>query len=332
MAGALIFEKIPFPMKEVATPCVLKCLLKEADDRLFRGDLSDIELASLSRIYLAIHNMVSVCGLEQEYGNREYYRQRICELYALCRERCIAPCSDTKSCMSLIVILYQLLFSPVLCAVEQEKLHQCDTLAYGVVMEYLQKSSSGQWQETTDSEFEVCRLIMELCCNLCEEEREEEEMMFYFRRKLATWTNSLADRGYWTDLPDYAALQRLLILCRNTCLFSDSSIDEDIRRVWEYYHKHIPLSAEKTAPHYATLALLYEINTNGCLDAADPVFSHGIIETMWQGCGIFPEGSAERLFCLSWTVEGMCMQRIQEEKQTMRHDIFYRHTSLCWGD
>lgn len=297
-------------MKEDSITCTLKYLLEEADNRLLRGDLSDRELASLSRVYIAVHNLLVVNNLEGKSGSRELYRQRIRELYGMCRARCADRRLDITERMSLIYTLYRLLLAPVLCTVDREEQRQCDTLAYEAVTEYLQKCSSGQWKETSESEFEVCRLITELCCDLSEEEREEEDMMLYFHRKLTAWTDGLAHGNHWPDLPYRAALQRLLILCRNACLFLDASRDGQICRLWEYYHKHISLSSEKTASHYALLALLYEINASGGLSTAEQPFSHSITEIMRQAPGIFPEGSEERLFCLSWAVEGIVRYKI----------------------
>ncbi|MDE6452393.1 MAG: hypothetical protein K2L23_08975, partial [Odoribacter sp.] len=159
-------------MIEDSTTCTLKYLLEEADGRLFHDALSDLELISLSRIYLAVHNMVVVSNLEQEFGHREVYRQRIRELYVLCHKRSTNHSLDIESRMALIFTLYQLAMTPALCVIDQEKQRQCDTLAYEAVMEYLQKCSSGQWKETFGSEFEMCRLITELCCDLSDEECE----------------------------------------------------------------------------------------------------------------------------------------------------------------
>lgn len=184
-------EKYPLPMKENLKTDKLSYILKQIQDWPLTTGLSDMELASLTRIYIAFHNMVVVGDLEKEFGNREFYCQRIEGLYALCNERLNDLQSSLEKRIPLIYTLYQLLLNPTLCTVDREKQQRCDTLAYETVMDYLQEVSVGRLAERPKMEFEMCRLIAELCCNLDEEEREEEEMMFYFRKKLTTWVDSL---------------------------------------------------------------------------------------------------------------------------------------------
>lgn len=305
-------EKYPFPVKETLNADRLNHLLKQVQERPVVADLSDMELASLVRIYIAAHNMVGVGDLEKEFGNREFYCQRIEELYVLCNERLNLPQLPLERRIPLIYTLYQLLLNPTLCMVDGEKQCRCDTLAYEAVTEYLQEVSAGRLDERPKMEFEVCRLITELCCNLSEEEWEEEEMVLYFRRKLVKWTESLVNGNHWTGILDIVALQRLLLLCRNSEMLLDATYDCEIRLSGEYYSKRVLFIDKRNIVSYQVLALFYEINLGACAVQEAPTFIQQFVGLMQQGGGTFPQNSEEQLFCLAWAAEGMCRQYLRE--------------------
>lgn len=303
-------EKYPLPMKENLKTDKLSYILKQIQDWPLTTGLSDMELASLPRIYIAFHNMVVVGDLEKEFGNREFYCQRIEGLYALCNERLNDLQSSLEKRIPLIYTLYQLLLNPTLCTVDREKQQRCDTLAYETVMDYLQEVSVGRLTERPKMEFEMCRLIAELCCNLDEEEREEEEMMFYFRKKLTTWVDSLVNGNHWSGVSNLAAMQRLFILCRNSDMFLDTTYDSEIRRVREYYSKQVLFTDKNDISAYQTIALFYEINLGVCAVQEAPVFIQRFAGLIQLGGYTFPPKSEEQLFCLAWAAEGMCRQHL----------------------
>ena len=109
--------------------------------RIHEG-MTDDELAALSRGYLAVHHAVVADGME-ELGDREYYRGRIDELYAICRERCIAPVGTVRR-IPLVYTLYQLVLNVFLRPVDSGRLSECDELAYGVITDYLREVEAGR--------------------------------------------------------------------------------------------------------------------------------------------------------------------------------------------
>ncbi len=290
----------------------LRQMLPELQNMQFDAKLSDASLTAYARIFIALHNMVVVSDREKEYGDREFYRRRIDELYTICHERLNEPQLDRECRVPLIYTLYQLLLNPTLCAVDSEKQQRCDTLAYEAVRNYLQEVSAGRLDEKPKMEFDVCRLITELCCNLSEEEREEEEMMLYFRGKLATWTGALVNGDHWIGISDRAALQRLLLLCRNSEMLLDTTYDYSIRRLWEYYSKRVLFIDKKSIVSYQVLALFYEITSNISLVSLASRVKQQTIELMFYGSETFPKNSDEQLFCLAWAVEGICRQHLRE--------------------
>lgn len=302
----------------------LKYLLKRVNDRVFTADLSEVELAALARIYIAVHNMVVVNDAEEEYGSREFYRRRINELYTICSRRCINEQVCLEKRILLIYTLYQLLLNPTLCFVDHEKLNQCEKMAYEVVTECLQRQTAHA-SDNTPLSFNALLLIMELCGSLSEEELEEEEMIRYFRAQLAQWIQVLGQRDQWNNLPDKEALQRLLILCRNSDIFLDATYDEKICRLKEYYRIRLSVVANReneNTGYYQTLSLLYEIIKHDGFLSSDSLSVQKIIGSMQQGIEAFPTDSAEQLFCLSWVIEGMCRQNLQEANQKMVNTIY----------
>lgn len=314
MAGTLIKwrRNYPIPMKENVSTDKLSYLLKQLTEQPLGTDLSDMALSSLARSYIAIHNMVVVLDQEKEYGSREFYRQRIDELYAICDDRLNEPGFDLECRVPLIYMLYQLLLNPTLCAVDSEKQQRCDTLAYEAVRNYLQELSVGRLNEKPKMEFEICRLIVELCCDLDEAEREEEEMMLHFWGKLATWTDALVNGDHWIGISDCEALQRLLLLCRNSDMLLDTTYDYQLRCLWEYYSKRVLFLDKKSIVSYQVLALFYEITSSISLASLAPRLKQQIMELMFHGSETFPKNSEEQIFCLAWALKGICRQCLQE--------------------
>lgn len=191
--------------------------------------LSDEDVMALSRSYLAVHNAIVADGME-EAGDREFYRERIDELYAICRERCSAPMEVVRR-MPLVYTLYQLILNVLLRPVNDGQLNECDETAYEVITDYLRETDAGRLAETPDSVFWVCMVVTELLYYADDEEREGMAMMVYFRRKLAEWVEELNGGNHWEGLAEREALQRVTILERNAEMFLDKGYDEVVERV-----------------------------------------------------------------------------------------------------
>lgn len=198
--------------------------------------LSDKDLTALSRACLAVHNAMVADGTEEEWSGLEFYRERIDELYAICRERCSAPMEVVRR-IPLVCTLYQLILNVLLRPVDSGQLNECDEMAYGVITDYLRETDAGRLKETPDSVFWVCMLVTDLLYYVDEEEREQEEMMVYFRGKLAQWVEELGESDHWKGLPEREALQRVTILERYAGMFLKHEYDEEAERLEGYYGK-----------------------------------------------------------------------------------------------
>lgn len=199
--------------------------------------LSDEDVMALSRSYLAVHNAIVADGME-EAGDREFYRERIDELYAICRERCSAPMEVVRR-ITLVYTLYQLILNVLLRPVNDGQLNECDETAYEVITDYLRETDAGRLVETPDSVFWICMVITELLYYADDEEREGMAMMMYFRRKLAEWVEELGESDHWEGLPEREALQRVTILERYAGMFLKHEYDEEAERLEGYYGEEL---------------------------------------------------------------------------------------------
>ena len=273
--------------------------------------LSDNAIASLMKIYAALHNLVVTCSPDDTYGDRRIYGAAIDRLYRICRRRCSKRYSFARRSRMMSVLydsLYGTCRDPGSDKVEGYCKYGTDIIS----------TWFGRYAMTTAAqglEYDVLRNIAYGYYPVPEEDRDDK-VFRYFAGRVAAWTAELDGHEEWTDISEGEALQRVDILCRNSYMFLDGTHDRQIERLYNRYYARITgrlaAQADMTVDDCRTLALLYELAMYcmPCGEGYDKA-AH-IVQLAQEKMRALPEDSDAQLICRAVCIDRLCMRKGQE--------------------
>lgn len=301
----------------------LKSLLSTLPDPPLE-EVSDSALFSLSHICISVHNLIVVNGLDRTYGNRKAYQNRINDLQKSCCKRCgreMQP--DRRSRMARL--WFSLINEPALVFTDGQKDAACREAALEVIRDYLkerekrpEKKLTLPWKEESEEEFDVLRCMADLLYPPYEYEEEEKKILQYLKRKIARWAEQMNTEGRWPALPVEEALERIEIMNRYSCLFSDATYEERIG--WAYAHYcHLFASdrlttVDRSWENMRMLGRLYDVTMQNLLYPRDKILAARIAGCLHEYGRLFPEGSDARLYGERYVIDYLC-ERIMDELQ-----------------
>lgn len=268
--------------------------------------LSDSALESLSRIYMAVYNLVTTCALENEYGDGGLFRERINHLLTICRKRCAGDQSLSRR-SSLLPVLHHICYG-TFCASPANEEAYCSQYADEVIADWFSEYES---TGSRTSEYDILRNIANLFYYVPEACKDDREYV-YFKQRVSEWVATLCADSSWNGLSVHEALERLDVICRNSYMFLDATNDRQIESTFDYYFNRA-IAEMSELPNVAvddcrTLALLYEVSMFS-MDHDNMKEISSLAETWLRRLAI---GSEERLLCLSVYIDNLCMKMAQE--------------------
>ncbi len=298
----------------------LRQMLPELQDMQFEARWSDAALIAYGRIFTALHKLVFLNGLDDEFGDREIYRTKLDRLYEMLRERYSVRTSfmDKASILEAMISIV----SDSGLSVDDRKRTMYEHLADELVFSYLDSFREDAYGK--DEFFSVMKLLLICMYGVVDDEEEEEAhpWMTFIRKKFAVWTKKLDKKGYWPGISDVEALQRLKLLDMNCYMFLDERYDEEIRQGYVYYCAGRELSdnvSETLSPDILrSYVLQYEFIRQGSFN----LWEHAgqldrIVLVLETYADCLPATSDEALQYRSIVIENCCRNVCQEYQRRL---------------
>ena len=271
--------------------------------------LSDTSVTLLSRLYVAIYNMVSANGLDNEYGDAETFADRLALLYGICRIRSGADQPYGRR-LNMIETMKELPYGVCRIADTEQS-----ALCFGYEQDIISDCMTAAEKSATEN-FRLLKCIANHNLWLPEEFRDED--FGWFKKCVSAWIDELDCGCRWDGLSYEESLDRLDIMIRNSNMFLDETNDNVIENIYEYYSVLVAnLLAESAAfgmKDFELLSKLYEVtkgmaglgrNGNILDKLAGLAFVHG---------GELSESSEEKLICLWINADYECIRINREIK------------------
>lgn len=275
---------------------------------------SVVKLGSFARVYIALYRLEAVNPTRKESGKRGEFIRKVNLLFETLFEKTLHT-RDLAERSRLLSILFSLVYGTA-CASDTEKDNRCRTALVSLMQEY----EEVQEISATDCIKEeamtgICRCLTDFFSPSPEGD-EADGWFLLLKTILAKWAGTLSDDGNWKDVSDNIALERIEIMNRNSFMLLDSSYDEQIRRAYCRYSRDI-LLRQTTNPteltNLSVLGLLYEGAMQENVYEADRETAKEIVDRMSEGYGHSSLGSDERLYCLSYRIDRLCEEILEEE-------------------
>ncbi len=285
----------------------------------FDGRWSDTALVAYTRIFTALHQLVFLNGLDDEFGDREIYRTQLDRLYDMLCQRYSVRTSFMAKAFLLEAMISIVSDSGSL--VDERKRATYEHLADELVSSYLDSFREEIYGK--DEFFSVMKLLL-ICMYGVDEEEEEEPhpWMTFIREKFAVWAKELNEEGYWPGISDVEALQRLKLLDMNCYMFLDERYDEEIRQGYVYYcaGRELPDKVSETlsADILRSYVLQYEFIRQGSFN----LWEHAghldrIVQVLETYADRLPATSDEALLYRSIVIENCCRNVSQEYQRRL---------------
>jgi len=248
----------------------LKAILPELQFLRFDPKSSDARLFAYLRTYAAVHNLVFVNALDEEFGARTLYREKLDLLYGLFRHR-YARRSSVAIRAELLLAMFSIL-RDVDFTVDRRKEGGCIRLADRLVSEYL--ADFRKMPVNSDELFGIMKLVLVCLYGMVEEAGEPvHPWLAFFRENLAEWAEELCTDGHWSGLSKYEALQRMQLLEMNSYMMLDGRYNEEIRAAYDFYcspqvvpHDNTAILSSHEIRYYG---LMYELIQIGDFPSAE---------------------------------------------------------------
>ena len=280
--------------------------------------LSDNAVEALAKIYVALHNLVVSCNLDDRFGDRRYYGAVLDKLYHLCRARCAGNQSFDRRCR-MMPTLYHLLHG-VFRALTTDKSDCCDRYVREIMAAWFGRPSHTDGRAL---DYEVLRCIVDFCYEVPERYRNDRAYTCLMRR-ISSWTAALNEYGEWTDVPAEEALRRIDILGRYAYMHSDEAEDRRIERLYDRCHARIvgglTEQTELTVDDCRTLSLLYDVAVYVRRKVDDDKAAH-IVRLAQEKMRTLPEDSDAHLICRAVCIDWLCMQQAQAIQERIFSNI-----------
>lgn len=194
---------------------------------------------ALARMYLAMNDWVCVSAVE-DHMNRRKITHKIDLLYRIIE----------RNSVSNLKRMYRLVKEAPM-AVYGEKDEECSEL-YGKLL--------GNYVKHPDpkEELDAMQCIVYELADI-PGDNTQFDYYPYFRMKCNQWITDLDDAGYWKNVSDETALQRMKLLQDNSCVFGDKRFDETLLHVYCYYRERLVLPINITVGHMPLLGAWYDL-------------------------------------------------------------------------
>lgn len=201
--------------------------------------LNDVRIDALSRMYIAINDLIWTLPVDGCEDRRKIVR-RIDSLYR----------GLDRSSVAGLLRMYRLT-KEVAMAVYGPKDQECSALYYELLAGRLEHLSSAE-------EIAAMQCVVYEIGNIAENNTEFD---FYpwFQERCRQWVSGLDASGCWPELPVEMALQRLQLLRDNSCVFRDASLDSDMLRAYDHYRSGLILPERITAGDLPLLGAWYDL-------------------------------------------------------------------------
>lgn len=257
--------------------------------------LSVSALNSLSRAYVAIHNLVTVKSLDCVFGDQMIYLALLKRLYTLCQRK-----KSSEKDFSLRCRLVN-------------------------TMQYLANEPFGPYLPWRDQCYEMTEsfLSQELDihpdCTLPEwlwciaywlypisKDNADSEVFRYLKNCLHSWIQVLSGKDEWPGLPVLDALQRINLLNANSYMFLDNTYDPIIRLLYEHYRPLVSVAPTTRINGLHTMGLLYEQAINFNAYPYDPATKASAVHGLKKSSGLLIPYSDEWLYVISYLIYDLC--------------------------
>ncbi len=210
--------------------------LKNILPELQETDVSCLGLEDMlcsAYIYDALYNLVSVNGLDQEYGDRKIYGGKIRQLFELLT----GMYGDMESVLEQgkILALTGYLIGNSMAVCNREFVDRHNVLADKFISENAGKLLSGSFGNDFESEKVVyffARVVLDYICFCREQYRELDAAV---SELLDRWASTVEDDGKWDGVTAVQALCRIDLMRMYSALFLDFSREDKIRAAESAY-------------------------------------------------------------------------------------------------
>ncbi len=289
----------------------------------FDARWSDTALIAYTRIFTALHNLVFLNTLDNEFGDREMYRAKLDTLYGLLHQR-----YTCRTCFISQAAILDAMIS-IVCdngfIIDEEKRAVNEHLSDGLVSCYLSCFNEDNYEP--EEFFSVMRLLLICMYGVVDwEDEEPHPWMTFIRRKFAAWAAEINKYGYWQVISDIEALQRLKLLDMNCYMFLDDSYDKEIQQGYIYYceKRNFPnAQSEILSPDtLRSYALQYEFIRQGSFNLWEYAGRlDRIAELLEAQTARLPATSDKALYYRSLIIENCCRNVTREyQKQLIMRD------------
>jgi|GEM_PF-2996928 hypothetical protein len=252
-------------------------------------------LEPLANAGIALHNMIVVQSLDDEYGDRAEHLSRLKALYTVCMKRYMKE-KDFHTRCRLVHTMQLLANEPFASCIPL--IEKCSDL-------------SGQFIGQEIATHRECALPQWLWCIAywhypVDGEPIEDDDFLCFKRHLAQWAHDLHGKDHWPELSTAEALRRMELLNANACMFNEDAYNEIIRSLYAYYREHTPIVATTERESLQAMGALYgqAVDSKAC--PVDLPTKEAVVQAMKDSLGLLPAASDEWLYVFSFLVADLC--------------------------
>ncbi len=225
----------------------------------FEG-MSTTMLLSCVRMYISLYNLITVNGLDEEYGDRTQASACLKQLFVQLHRRYRRAKQVTEKAR-LLRALYTIATGTAFVAANKDE-DTCHRYASQLIADYLEQNAD----ESQAFDEEACRAMLYIVdayfyMNIDEDDPEPEFLSF--RRHLDRWVEEWSEEGSWSSLSLEAALQRIELLNMNSYMFLDSRHDETLRSAYHHYSTAV---LKEHSEDLLLLSRLYALTEEVCID------------------------------------------------------------------
>ena len=236
------------PIFNIMNASELKELVPQLQSKKFLG-LKDTKILSLTRLYLAIYNLIDLNGLDDEYGDLALYREKLEHLTKIISNRCDLRTSIERRATLYATLNY--LQNNTTLSTCQKELEKHWYTTEQLIEEYIPHFHEDHYDFM--ELHAILRLIVIQWYGLVEEDGEQPPMAITFlRSQLAKWDATLQEDDSWPNLTPSEAYGRIMLLEMNSSMMLDPQYNDTLQRTYRHYCLDEVKRLSATAPKALT--------------------------------------------------------------------------------
>lgn len=252
-------------------------------------------LEALSRIYVALYNLVVVKSLDTTLGSRLTHHERLKRLYGVSLKRYRKEKNFIQRCR-LVNILQYLSNEPFGFNLPWRN------QSFDLTGKFIEEEMPLHHERMQPEWLWCVAYWFYPMNNDCTEDRNFR----CFKKQLASWVIQLDGKDRWGGLSMLEVLQRLDILNANSYLFLDETYGPIIRSLYAYCRKQTKIAATTDKEALQTMGLLYEQALNFNAYPAETLTQKVVIQAMKDSHYLLAEYSDEWLYVFSYLMFDLC--------------------------